>query len=129
MKSESSKPSDMDAYIANFPSDVADRLESIRRTIREAVPDAEEAIKYGIPTFVRNGNMISFAAYANHIGVYPVPNVPEFADAVERWGAGKGTLRFPLDEPVPLDVVRGLVEYRAAALVVRARRQVNARTA
>ena len=107
-------PKDIDDYIAGFPADVQKILQKIRATIHKAAPKAEEAIKYQIPTFVQNGNLIHFAAYKNHIGVYPAPRgVAEFKDEVAGYEGGKGTLRFPLDEPIPYDLISRIVKFRA----------------
>jgi uncharacterized protein YdhG (YjbR/CyaY superfamily) len=107
-------PATIDAYIAAFPSDVQEILEQIRRTIRETVPDAQETISYGIPTFTLNGRyLVYFAAYKKHISLYPAPmGVAEFRAAVSVYGAGKGTLKFPLDQPIPFDLIRNVVRFR-----------------
>jgi len=114
MKSAQSALGSMDAYIAAFPPDVQVMLEQIRTTIREAAPDAQETIRYGMPTFTLNGRYLVYvAAYKKHIGLYPAPvGVAEFHEAVSRYGAGKGTLKFPLDQPLPLDLIRSIVQFR-----------------
>ena len=105
---------DIDDYIAAFPKDVQKILEKIRATIKKAAPRAAEAISYQIPTFNFHGYLIYFAAYKNHIGVYPAPRgVEKFKKDLARYGAGKGTLRFPLDEPIPYDLITKIVEFRA----------------
>lgn len=110
---KSDEAADIDAYIAPFPPDVRKLLERVRKEIRKAAPGAEEAIKYRIPTFVLNGNLVHFAAFKEHIGFYPTPGAKEeFAADIERYGGGKGTMRFPLDEPIPYDLIRRIVEYR-----------------
>src|SRR5690349_7622920 len=98
MKSAQSVVGSMDAYIAAFPPDVQAMLEQIRTTIREAAPDAQETISYDMPTFTLNGRyLVYFAAYKKHIGLYPAPvGAAEFHEVVSRYGAGKGTLKFPL---------------------------------
>lgn len=104
---------DIDEYIAGFPKDVQKVLNKIRSTIKKAAPKAEEAISYQIPTFKLNGNLIHFAAYKNHIGLYPAPRaVEEFKKELERYGSSKATIRFPLDEPVPHDLIKRIVEFR-----------------
>lgn len=114
MSTDPSAPKTIDAYIAAFPQDVQAILEQIRRTIREAAPDAQETISYGMPTFTLNGRyLIYFAAYKKHIGLYPAPlGVAEFHEAVSWYGAGKGTMKFPLDQPMPLDLIRSVVRFR-----------------
>lgn len=104
---------DIDQYIAGFPKDVQNVMEQVRSTIRNAAPEAEEAIKYGIPTFVLNGNLVHFAAYKSHIGFYPgaITNKP-FEKDLAGYKKGKGSVQFPLDEPVPLDLIARIVHFR-----------------
>jgi uncharacterized protein YdhG (YjbR/CyaY superfamily) len=122
MKSAQETPQTIDAYIAAFPPEVQAILEQIRMTIREAVPDAQETISYGMPTFTLNGRyLLYFAAYKKHIGLYPAPiGVEEFQEAVSRYGAGKGTLKFPLDQPMPLDLLHTIVQFRAREQAAKA---------
>lgn len=114
MKTEQAAPGTIDDYIAGFPPGTRDVLEKIRATIREAAPDAEEAISYRIPTFRLNGRyMIYFAGFKEHVSVYPAPmGAAEFADDMAVYGSGKGTVKFPLDKPIPLDLIRRIVEFR-----------------
>ncbi len=103
----------IDAYIAGFPEDIQKRLESMRATIRKAAPEAEEDIKYAIPTFTLNGNLVHFAAFKNHIGFYPAPTgIEAFKKETAPYEAGKGSLQFPLDKPLPLALVTKIVKYR-----------------
>ena len=103
----------IDDYIANFPKDIQDILEEVRATIRKAAPDAQEAIKYAIPTFIQNGNLVHFAAFKNHIGFYPAPRaLEEFKKELSAYEGSKGTVKFPLDSPVPLPLIRKIVKYR-----------------
>ncbi|HKP45034.1 MAG TPA: DUF1801 domain-containing protein [Pyrinomonadaceae bacterium] len=97
-----STPETIDAYIAEFPKEVQRLLEQIRVTIKKAAPKAQETIKYGIPTFTLNGNLVHFGAYRQHIGFYPAPaGIEEFKKELEPYLAGKGTVRFPIDRPIP----------------------------
>jgi len=113
-ETEQSAPETIDGYIAEFPENIQKILESIRTTIREAVPDAKEAIKYRMPTFTLNGNLVHFAAFRNHIGFYPAPQgIDEFQDELSRYAGAKGSVRFPLTEPVPLDLIRRIAQFRA----------------
>ena len=107
-------PASVDEYIARFPDDVRGILEEIRRTIRDAAPDLGEAIRYGIPTFQWNGkNVIHFAGYKNHVGLYPAPRESEeFREELSAYKGGKGTVQFPLSEPIPHDLIRRIVEFR-----------------
>lgn len=106
-------PENIDEYIDGFPSKVQKILRKIRKTIQKAAPDAEEAISYAIPTFKLNGNLVHFAAFQNHVGLYPAPRgVKEFQDDMERYEGGKGTARFPLEEPIPYALITRIVEFR-----------------
>jgi len=114
MKSPKKPPKDIDEYIAGFPVNVQAILEQIRSTIRETAPDAEETISYQMPTFNYKGHyLVYFAAYKNHIGFYPAPTGnADFKEELALYGAGKGTLKFPLNEQIPFDVIRKVVAYR-----------------
>jgi uncharacterized protein YdhG (YjbR/CyaY superfamily) len=102
----------IDEYIDGFPPDVQKILQKIRLTIRKEAPNAEEAIKYQIPTFVLNGNLIFFAGFKNHVSVYPAPRGDEkFKRELAAYEGGKGTVRFPLDKPVPFDLIRRIVRF------------------
>jgi uncharacterized protein YdhG (YjbR/CyaY superfamily) len=108
-------PTTIDEYIAGFPPEVQEILRKIRMTIREAAPGAQEAIAYRIPTFKLHGGLLSFAAYKKHIGMYPAPVGDEkFNQALSVYSAEKSTIRFPLDKPVPYDLIRQIVELRVA---------------
>ena len=123
---QSKTPKDIDEYIAGFPKDVQKILNKIRSTIKKAAPKAEEAISYQIPTFRLNGNLIHFAAYKNHIALYPAPRaVEKFKKELARYGAGKGTLRFPLDEPIPYDLITKIVEFRAKQNLEKAKEKAK----
>ncbi|MEJ2150797.1 MAG: DUF1801 domain-containing protein [Chloroflexota bacterium] len=109
------KYTSIDEYIAGFPPDVQDILEGMRRTIREAAPDAVEAISYQMPTFKLNGNLVHFAAYKKHIGFYPTPSgVEAFREELSAYKVSKGAIQFPIDQPMPLDLVRRIVQFRVA---------------
>ena len=112
MKSES--PTDtIDAYISGFPEDVQDILQKIRRIVSDAAPDAEEAIKYQIPTFVLGGNLVHFAAFEKHIGFYPTPSgIEQFKDALSAYNSAKGSVQFPLDSPIPYNLIKRIVRFR-----------------
>ena len=113
MKTSHTAPKDMDAYIAGFPHDVQEILKKVRMTIRKAAPDAEEAIKYQMPTFTLNGNLVHFAAFKKHIGFYPAPRgIEKFKDELSVYEGGKGSVRFPLDKPFPFDLIHKIVKFR-----------------
>ena len=104
----------MDEYIKTFPKDVQSILEKMRQTIRKAAPEAVEAISYQMPTFKLNGkNLVHFAAWRNHIGFYPTPSGTEaFKKELSRYKAAKGSVQFPLGEPIPYDLVKKIVIFR-----------------
>ncbi len=103
----------IDAYICEFPEEVRVILEQIRSTILEAAPKATEAIKYGMPTFVFNGNLVHFAAFKNHIGFYPTPSgIESFNKELSVYKSGKGSVQFPIDKPIPLKLISQIVKYR-----------------
>lgn len=113
MKTKQAAPKDINEYIAGFPSDVQEILKKIRMTIRKAAPDAEETIKYQMPTFTLNGNLIHFGAFKKHIGLYPVPRgIEEFKDELSVYEGEKSTVRFPLDEPIPFGLISRIVKFR-----------------
>ena len=108
------KPTNIDEYIVSFPKEIQAILEEVRATVKQAAPDAEEAISYGIPTFrLRKTNMVHFAAFKNHIGFYPTPTGSEaFKKELSGYKTGKGSVQFPLDKPMPLDLITRIVEFR-----------------
>lgn len=107
-------PKNIDEYIGGFPDEVQSILEKIRMAIRKAAPDAEETISYQIPTFTLTGRyLIYFAAYKKHIGLYPAPRgVEKFKNELARYEGGKGTVRFPLDKPIPFGLISRIVKFR-----------------
>ncbi len=111
----------IDAYIAGLPAEVRAVLAELRSTIRTAAPAAEETIRYQMPTFTLHGHyLVYFAAHKQHIGFYPAPvGEPAFAKALATYGAGRGTLRFPLDEPLPTALIRRLVRYRVKVVTAQ----------
>lgn len=117
MSTDQSAPTTIDAYIAAFPAEVQAFLQQIRQVIHDTIPGLGETISYGMPTFTLNGRyLVYFGAYKKHIGLYPAPTgVAEFQEAVALYGGGKGTLKFPLDKPMPFDLIRRVVQFRATA--------------
>lgn len=106
-------PKSIDEYIAGFPRDVQETLQKIRSIIKNAAPDAEEAIKYQIPTFVLHGNLVHFAGFQNHIGFYPTPSAIEaFSGELAGYESAKGSVQFPLNKPVPFALIKKMVEFR-----------------
>jgi len=104
----------MDEYIKTFPKDVQSILEKMRQTIREAAPEAVETISYQMPTFKLNGkNLVHFAAWKNHIGFYPTSSGTEaFKKELSRYKAAKGSVQFPIEKPIPYDLVKKIVIFR-----------------
>jgi uncharacterized protein YdhG (YjbR/CyaY superfamily) len=104
----------IDEHIKTLPKDVAKLVQSIRETVHKAAPDAVEGIKYGLPTFILQGkNLVHFAGYKEHIGFYPAPSgIEAFKKDLAKYNTGKGTLRFSLDEPIPLPLIRKVVLFR-----------------
>ncbi|MES2425440.1 MAG: DUF1801 domain-containing protein [Bacteroidota bacterium] len=103
----------IDEYIAGYPTDLQNLLQTMRATIHKAAPDAVEAMAYGIPTFKLNGNLVHFGGYKNHIGFYPAPmGIEAFKAETAQYETGKGTLQFPIDQPLPLELVNKIVKFR-----------------
>lgn len=113
MNNPSGQATTIDAYIAAFPEDIQERLQAIRATIRAAAPEATEAISYGMPTFRLYGNLVHFAAFKNHIGFYPAPSgIENFKEQLVSYKTSKGALQFPLDRPIPHELVAEIVRFR-----------------
>ncbi len=108
-----SKYENTDEYIANFSGNAREKLETLRKLIKELVPDAKEKISYGIPTFTLDGKyFIYIGGYAKHVSIYPIPPIDDgFKKELNPYIAGKGTVRFALDKPLPLDLIRRLVRF------------------
>lgn len=108
----------IDEYVKTFPPHTRSLLRQMRRTIRAVVPEAEEAIRYGMPTFRLQKNLVHFAAYGHHIGFYPGPAaITAFTRQISNYQTSKGTIQFPLDRPLPLNLIRKIVEFRVASAV------------
>ena len=114
MKSSQIAPKDIDEYIAGFPDNVQEILEEIRSTIRKAAPEAEETIKYKMPTFTLKGNLVYFAAFKKHIGFYPPVSSGDvrLKKELSVYEGVKGNLKFPLDKPIPLDLITRIVNLK-----------------
>jgi uncharacterized protein YdhG (YjbR/CyaY superfamily) len=111
----------MDSYISRFPKEVQKILERVRSTIREAAPDAGETINYGIPTFTLKGNLVHFAAYKHHIGFYPTPSgIEKFKNELSVYEGAKGSVQFPLEQPIPLDLISRITKFRVKENLERA---------
>lgn len=116
----------IDDYIAGFPGDVQKKLNQIRNTIRKAIPKAEEAMKYGIPTYVLNGNVVHFGGFKNHIGFYPAPSgIVAFKKELSAYEGSKGAIKFPLDEPLPTSLIAKIARFRAAQNLEKTKQKVK----
>ncbi|NQX61336.1 iron chaperone [Paenibacillus qinlingensis] len=105
----------IDAYIATFPSELQEKLQTIRSVIKESAPEATEKISYQMPTFDLHGNLVHFAAFKHHIGFYPTPNgIDEFEAELAQYPRSKGAVQFPHDRPLPLALISRIVQYRVA---------------
>ncbi|MDQ3697207.1 MAG: DUF1801 domain-containing protein [Gemmatimonadota bacterium] len=115
MKPATTGVTTIDQYIRGFPDDVKNALSALRSTIRKAAPDAVEKISYGVPTFDYNGNLVHFAAFKNHIGFYPGPSgIAAFRADLKKYKSAKGSVQFPIDEPMPLELIAKIVRFRVA---------------
>jgi uncharacterized protein YdhG (YjbR/CyaY superfamily) len=110
---KSQRPKDIGSYISKFPADVQVILEKVRETIRRAAPEAKETISYMMPAFKQHGILVYFAAWDKHIGMYPpISGNKTLEKAVARYAGPKGNLQFPLDEPIPYDLIERIVKLR-----------------
>jgi uncharacterized protein YdhG (YjbR/CyaY superfamily) len=115
--------SQIDEYIRKTPENVQEILQTLRRIIQEEAPEAQEAFSYQMPTFVLNGNLVHFAAFKNHIGFYPVPSgITAFQEELAPYKQGKGSVQFPLDQPLPYDLIRRIVRFRVAENLEKAKK-------
>lgn len=117
MESNKAVCNNIDEYISQFPTEIQDILQKIRKIVRDTVPEATEKISYQMPTFYLNGNLVHFAAFSKHIGFYPVPSgIEEFKEELSPYKSGKGSVQFPLNQPIPYDLIRRIVEFRASEI-------------
>ena len=124
MQTKKATPASIDEYIANFPEDVQDILERIRRLVHEIAPGAQEKISYQMPTFTLHGNLVHFAAFQKHIGFYPTPSGTEkFKKEIASYKAAKGSIQFPLDQPIPYELITKIVKFRVQENLAKAKKQ------
>jgi len=103
----------IDEYIADFPKEIQTILKKVRATIRKSAPDAEETINYGTPTFTLKGNLVHFAGFKNHIGFYPTPSgIEKFKKEISEYEWAKGSVKFPLNGPIPYELIDKIVKFR-----------------
>lgn len=123
MKTNQAAPKTIDEYLAGFPDEVREILQKIRTTIHKAAPGAEEKISYQMPTFTLKGDyLIYFAGYKKHVGLYPTPiGDTEFKEELSVYASGKGTVKFPFDQPIPFDLIRKMVKFQVKRVLERAK--------
>ncbi len=122
MKAAQAEPQTIDEYIAGFPPDVQEILQKVRTTIKKAAPGAQETIKYRMPTFLLNGNLVYFAGFKEHIGFYPIPTgIEAFEKELSVYKQGKGSVQFPLDQPIPYGLITKIVKFRVKENLAKAK--------
>jgi uncharacterized protein YdhG (YjbR/CyaY superfamily) len=118
----------IDEYMATFPEEVQKILEELRAVIKASAPDAEERISYQMPTFTLQGNLVHFAAYKKHIGFYPTSSgIEAFKQELLGYEGAKGSVRFPIDEPLPLELISRIVKFRVAENLKKAETKLSKR--
>lgn len=122
--------SNIDDYINSFPKDVQLILTNIRMVIRKEAPNATEAMRYAIPTFIENGNLVHFAAFKKHIGFYALPSGNlAFQKEISKYKNGKGSIQFPLDEPIPYTLIKKIVQFRLKENLEKIKKKVQKKKA
>jgi len=113
MESDKTAPKNIDEYIARYPKGIQAILQKIRKTVQKAAPDAQETINYQMPTLSLNGNLVHFAAFEKHIGFYPTPSgIEKFKKEIDAYKNAKGSVQFPLDQPIPYDLISRITKFR-----------------
>ena len=124
MESNKAGFTSIDEYIATFPEEIQKILQELRATIKACAPDAKEKISYQMPTFDLKGNLVHFAAFKNHIGLYPTPSGTEaFKRELSSYQGAKGSIKFPIDKPLPMDLIRKIVKFRVAENLAKAEKK------
>lgn len=115
MKENKTTYQSIDEYILQFSPNIQEILKMLRKVIKEAAPDAEEKISWGMPAFTLNGSLVYFAAHKNHIGFYPAPSgIEAFKQELSEYKAAKGSVQFPITKPLPYELISKIVRYRVA---------------
>ncbi|ADQ78901.1 Domain of unknown function DUF1801 [Paludibacter propionicigenes WB4] len=128
METDKIQAKNIDEYIANFPTDIQKMLDLIRQTIINNAPEASEIISYGMPAFKFHGMLVYFAAYKNHIGFYPgASGIEAFKEDIKAFKNAKGTVQFPIDKPLPLDLISKIVQFRVTENTEKAVAKKNKR--
>ena len=123
MKAKPTKPETITDYISGFPSDVQKLLRKVRATVRKAAPGAQEGISYRIPVFRLKGDLVYFAAFKQHIGLYPrVSAIRKFKKELSGYKSAKGSVQFPLEQPIPYGLIGRIVKFRVKENLERAKR-------
>ena len=121
MEENKTIPESIDEYILNFPPEVQEILKSLRKVIKEAAPVAEEKISWQMPTFALHGNLVHFAAFKNHIGFYPAPTgIEAFKEELSQYKGAKGSVQFPIEKPLPYELISKIVKFRVAENIKQA---------
>jgi uncharacterized protein YdhG (YjbR/CyaY superfamily) len=116
----------VDEYILQFPLEVQEILQKLRKVIKEAAPEAEEKISWQMPTFVLHGNLVHFAAYKNHIGFYPAPSgIDAFKQELSEYKGAKGSIQFPIKKPLPYEVISNIVKFRVVENIKNAEEKLK----
>ena len=120
------QPNSLDEYIATFPKNVQEILKSLRQAIKETAPQAQETISWRMPTFKLNGNPLFFAAFKKHIGLYPGPEaIVAFKERLSVYKTSKGAIQFPIDKPLPLELIKEIVTFRLKESTSRPKKGSN----
>jgi uncharacterized protein YdhG (YjbR/CyaY superfamily) len=118
----------IDEYILHFSPQVQEILKTLRKVIKESAPDSEEKISYQMPTFVLHGNLVHFAAHKNHIGFYPTPSgIDAFKNELSKYKGAKGSVQFPIDKPLPYELISAIVKFRVAENIKKAENKQKGR--
>lgn len=116
----------IDEYIFKFPPEIQEILKMLRKVIKESAPDAEEKISYQMPTFVFHGNLVHFAAHKNHIGFYPTPSgIDAFKHELSEYKGAKGSIQFPLEKPLPYELISKIVKFRVTENIKKAEEKLK----
>ncbi len=111
------KMTTVDEYILQFPVEVQAILQTLRKLVKDISPEAEEKMSYQMPTYYLKGNLVHFAAYKNHIGFYPTPaGIDAFKDELSDYKSAKGSVQFPIDKPIPFELIKRIVEFRVSEM-------------
>jgi len=126
MKADSIKIKTIRQYMENFPESTQKILRKLHKAIKETAPDAEETISYNMPAFMLNGPLVYYAGYKHHIGFYPTgAGITAFKDVISDYKHSKGAIQFPIDEPLPLDLVKKIVKHRVKMNLEKKEKRTN----